>query len=139
MATIQDGDLIYIRSVVGLPYEFLLGDAGSGTLTLTDVIGDPNTQWIARLLANGAWTLECQDSNGLLRNLDSDAALQVSMDDNPVDPSTHWDLIQTTTPGRWQIQSRSYGHFLNGGEAAPTVTSDGATDNAHWQLLLIAL
>jgi hypothetical protein len=139
VASIQDGDLLYVRSVVGLPYAFLLGDTSTGTLRLTDVIGDPNTRWIARLAPDRSWTLECQDSNGALRFLGSDAASNVTMDDDPADASTHWQLVATATPGHWQIRSRSYGHFLSGGNSTPTVIIDGENDLAHWELLLIAL
>lgn len=139
MATIQDGDLIYIRSVLGPAYEFLAGDTEAGELTLVDVPGDSTTRWRARSVSTGGWAFECQGDNGLLRFLDSDAGTNVNLDDDPTDASTHWDLIQTTTSGRWQIKSRSYEHFLNGDAPSPVAVSNGSLDRAHWELLLIAL
>jgi hypothetical protein len=139
MATIQNGDQIYIRSVLGLPYEYLTGNAETGRLALVDVLGDPKSRWIAQTAPGGGWLFECQDGGGVLRFLDSDAGMNVNLDDDPADASTHWDLIQTGTPGRWQICSRSYVHFLNGGTAEPSVISDGSLESTHWELLLIAL
>jgi hypothetical protein len=138
MAGIQDGDLIYLRAVVGLPYEYLVGDSGAGTVQMNDVIGNPNTQWIARLRSDRVWTLECQHDNGVQRYLDIDADLEISMDDDPSDASTHWTFVPTTTPGRWQIRSHVYGYFLNGGERIPTGTTYGDAVGAHWELLIIA-
>jgi hypothetical protein len=138
MASIQDGDRLYVRAVIGKPYEFLIGDPNTGALVLGDVIGDPNTQWIARVAPDRSWTLECQHPEGRLRYLDSDAGSNVTLDDDPSDASTHWQLVQLRTTGHWQIRSRSYGHFLSVGERVPTVITDGENPLAHWELLLIA-
>lgn len=139
MASIQDGDLIYLRAVVGLPYEYLLGDTGAGTVLMNDVIGNPDSRWVVRLLPDRSWTLACQHGGGEQRYLDIDADMRIRLDSSPSDASTHWDFVPTRTPGVWQVASRAHRVFLRGGERIPTGTTDGDAVGAQWELLIIAL
>ena len=139
MASIQDGDLIYLRAAVGSPYEYLFGDTGAGTVQMSDVIGDPDSRWVVRQLPDRSWTLACQHDGGEQRYLDIDADMKIRLDSNPTDASTHWDFVPTRIPGVWKIGSRAYRAFLRGGERIPTGTADGDAVGAQWELLIIAL
>jgi len=138
MASIQDGDLIYLRVAVGGAYEYVFGDTGDGTVLMGDVIGSPDSQWLVRQSADRAWTLECQHDEGERRYLDIDADGAISMDSNPNDVSTHWDFVPTLTPGIWQVFSRAHRMFLRGGDRVPIGVADGDAVGAQWELLIIA-
>jgi hypothetical protein len=138
MAGIQDGDLIYLRAVVGAPYEYVLGDTGSGTVLLNNVIGAPDSQWLVRQWPDRGWTLECQHDEGERRYLDIDADGAISLDSDPNDASTHWDFVPTLTGGVWQVFSRAHRMFLRGGDRFPIGVADGDAVGAQWELLIVA-